>query len=75
MIRSDIIRMAKNAVNQAGHAFDPELDAPEWLGNFAELVAIAEREACAKLVESLDCAHRCGVGAEFAATIMARSKT
>ena len=31
--------------------------------------AQAEREECAKLVESLDCAHRCGVGSEIAAAI------
>jgi hypothetical protein len=41
----------------------------------ATQASATEREACAKLVESLDCAHRCGVGSEMATAIRARSKT
>lgn len=36
--RARIIEMARQAVNEEGYAFDPELDAPEWLGRFAALV-------------------------------------
>lgn len=38
MNRARIIEMARQAVNEEGYAFDPELDAPEWLGRFAALV-------------------------------------
>lgn len=44
MNRDEIIRMAREAVTTFGCAFDPELDAPEWLDSFAAMVAAAERE-------------------------------
>lgn len=43
----------------------------QQLAKFAALVAARERERCEKAVIALDCAHRCGVGHEFAAAIRA----
>jgi hypothetical protein len=50
MTRDDIIRMAKEAGYLAWH-IDPRAE------RFAALVAAAEREACAAMVESLDVQH------------------
>ena len=50
MTRDDIIRMAREAW---GLEFIPECDVPK-LERFAELVAAAEREACARMVEPVD---------------------
>jgi hypothetical protein len=50
MTRDDIIRMAKEAGYLAWH-IDPRAE------RFAALVAAAEREACAAMVENLDVQH------------------
>ena len=47
-----------------------ELDA--YTKAVTKIVADAEREACAVEAEKLDCAMRCGVGSEVAATLRAR---
>jgi hypothetical protein len=38
MNRARIVALAQEAVNGEGYAFDPEMDAPDWLGRFAALV-------------------------------------
>jgi hypothetical protein len=50
MNRDDIIRMAREAMYLNGD------NVPSWheLERFAELVAAAEREACAQMVEELN---------------------
>ena len=48
MNREDIIRMAR----EADREWDCDRDMFEWLEWFANLVAAAEREACAKLADS-----------------------
>jgi hypothetical protein len=50
MNREDIIRMAKNSGLFVELVLERDLD---WLERFAAFVASAEREACAKYIESL----------------------
>ena len=50
MTRDDVIRMAGEA-GISDTYFDFQMVSPEDLERFASLVAAAEREACAKLVE------------------------
>jgi hypothetical protein len=67
MTRDDIIRMAREA------GWPDSLVAPvimAKLAEFAALVATAEREACAKLVEDMDVQHP----KYIAAAIRARGK-
>jgi len=82
MTQEDIIRMAREADPKANlsepYCLDHETRA--WLERFAELVAAAEREACAKLVH--DNALACDPGsmlqtylASNAAAIRARGNT
>ena len=80
MTREDVIRIAQEAVidfpNQ--NPFDFRLCCIETIERFAELVAAAEREACAKVCESYTDNHGgkyadCeGHGYECAAAIRAR---
>lgn len=57
----------KELAEQAGYSKEfLEIGVPNNMQKFAELVAAAEREACAKLVEE--------VGRQTAAAIRARSK-
>lgn len=52
MTRDDIIRMAREAnCVEASHPFNPWSVSQEALERFANLVAAAEREACAKLCD------------------------
>ena len=37
MTKDEIIALAREAVEISGYAFDPELDAPDWLEAFAHL--------------------------------------
>lgn len=51
MIRNDIIKMAQEAWGNS----DPSVGSPAWvyvMERFAALVAAAEREACAALLEA-----------------------
>ena len=50
MTKDDIIRMAKEAGYLAWH-IDPRAE------RFAALVAAAEREACASIIEDMDVQH------------------
>ena len=50
MTREDIIRMAKNSGLFVELVLERDLD---WLERFAKLIAQHEREACAKVCESL----------------------
>ena len=52
MTRDDISRMAEAAGFPARRAFSDLSDLYPRLERFADLVAAAEREACAKLVEN-----------------------
>ncbi len=52
MTQEDIIRMAQACWPSDRRMWSVDADLPR-LGRFAALVAAAEREACAKLVESL----------------------
>ena len=52
MNKEDIIRMAREASNTPiDHHATPDLFGINQIGRFAALVASAEREACAKLLE------------------------
>lgn len=66
MNRDDIIRMAREALLPACH-----LTHPKALERFAALVAAAEREACAKLVEEYWEIDGTQTAKEFAAAIRA----
>jgi hypothetical protein len=48
MTRDDVIRMAREAGDDVEHTLSSDLD---FLERFASIVAAAEREACAQLVE------------------------
>lgn len=48
MTRNDVIRLAREAGDDVENTLPSDLD---FLGRFAALVAAAEREACAQLVE------------------------
>ncbi len=48
MTRDDIIRLAREAGDDVDHTLQSDLD---FLERFAAIVAAAEREACAQLVE------------------------
>ena len=50
MNREDIIRMAREA-DLSANANEPYSVTNEWVFRFAALIASAEREACAKLLE------------------------
>ena len=50
MTKDDIIRMAKEA-SASGNLAGLDAGTPLWLERFAKLVASAECEACAKIVE------------------------
>jgi hypothetical protein len=73
MIKEDIIRMAREA------GFDPHDMSDDFTCNledierFASLVAAAEREACAKVVEAIERNGAWVTKAEAAAAIRARS--
>jgi len=54
MTKEDIIRMAKNSGLFVELVLERDLD---WLERFADLVASAEREACAKQLDALGCDH------------------
>ena len=75
MTRDDIIRMAL----EAGITFVTEHGVasatPEWLERFAALVAAAEREGCAKVVEASPSYDWHRFACEAAAAIRARSNT
>jgi alkyl sulfatase BDS1-like metallo-beta-lactamase superfamily hydrolase len=49
MTRDDVIRLAREAGDDVEHTLPSDLD---FLGRFADLVAAAEREACAKAIEN-----------------------
>ena len=49
MTRADVIRMAREAGDDVEHTLPSDLD---FLERFADLVAAAEREACAKAIEN-----------------------
>jgi hypothetical protein len=71
MTRDDISRMAEAAGFSARRAFSDLSDLYPRLERFADLVAAAEREACAKLVENYGPA-RVLSGEDCAAAIRAR---
>ena len=86
MTRDDILRMAREAGATKVDAADPQC----WVGaiafetdeleRFAALVAAAEREACAKLAESIVCDTHLPTGVRIygtraAAAIRARGNT
>jgi len=74
MTREEIIRMAKEAGLDDPHAVVHaycELKLTDHLERFAALVAAAEREACAKLVEDY-CGAWDGEGYALASAIRAR---
>jgi hypothetical protein len=50
MTRDDIVGMVHEAVAQT-NGDDNVMDTPDWLEHFANLVAAAEREACARVCE------------------------
>ena len=50
MTRDDIIKLAREAVDDVEHTLSSDLD---FLERFAALVASAEREACAKQMDAL----------------------
>ena len=55
MTREDIIRMAREAgLAEPYHPFNPWGASQEALERFAALVAAAEREACAEVVDGFD---------------------
>jgi hypothetical protein len=62
MTRDDVLRMAREAANLGNgypnidriYLWRPDGDDVKWLVRFAALVAAAEREACAKICETLD---------------------
>ena len=68
MTRDDIIKMAREAGAMFDHMTWVERDLAPVFERFAELVAAAEREACAKLCEEL----LPGNGSRTAAAIRAR---
>jgi hypothetical protein len=70
MTREDIIRMAKECGNWSGQTVEMNV---VGLERFAKLVAAAEREACAKVVEDY-CGAWDDKGYALAAAIRARSK-
>ena len=49
-----------------------EFDLDAYTKAVTQIAVAAEREACVAEVEKLDCAMRCGVGSEVAATLRAR---
>jgi hypothetical protein len=56
MNREDIIRMGREArLAEPYHPMNPWSASQEALERFAALVAAAEREACAKEVENIEC--------------------
>jgi hypothetical protein len=67
MTRDDIIRLAREASSESDYDF-PNISALE---RFANLVAAAEREACAKMCEAYIAEM---IGKEMAAAIRARGK-
>ena len=69
MTRDDIIRMAREAMYLNGD------NVPSWheLERFADLVAAAEREACAKVADEV--ANNCLHPDEIAYAIRARGQT
>ena len=69
MTREDIIRMAR----EAGFS-EWAVQTPQDLERFADLVSQAEREACAKLVESSPSYDWHRFACEAAAAIRARSE-
>jgi hypothetical protein len=73
MTKDDIIRMAREAGFADGVA---EIVGLEGFANFANFVAAAEREACAKLCETLEavCYDTAGY-TDCAAAIRARGTT
>ena len=74
MTRDDIIRWA----HEADREWDCDRDMFEWLEWFANLVAAAEREACAKLCDELDAKNwsDCGEYASgYSENIRARGNT
>lgn len=74
--RTKILSMAKQVLGgdytENGHwpFFIEELE--QYTALVVKAAADAEREACAVEAEKLDCAMRCGVGSEVAATLRAR---
>ena len=59
MTKDDIIRMAQQAYEHCDHI--PNLKIPkEFIERFAQLVATAEREACAKVCEEETRCEECG---------------
>lgn len=69
MDKQDIIRMAREA---GFESHDISLNFPKELERFAALVAAAEREACARIVDELPLP---GWREELAAAIRARGNT
>lgn len=72
MTRDEIIRMAQEANVSIRGYYDETGATPQELARFARIVAAAEREACAKIV---DAAQPFGRIAWTAAAISARGDT
>ena len=70
MTRDDIIRMAREADVSIRDYYDETGSTVQELERFAALVAAAEREACAEMVEDMDVQHP----KYIAAAIRARGK-
>jgi len=68
MTKDDMIRLA----HEAGWGYANNQDGYDPLWKFAELIAAAEREACAKFIEDLDPSDH--LAATIAAVIRARGQ-
>jgi len=73
MTRDDIIRMSQEADDYADNILCKGEFHPDWHDvrdhRFAELVAAAEREECAKVCEAYDCADPLNISGECAERI------
>jgi len=72
MTKEDIIRMAREAGGMFDHMMWVNRDLAPVFERFAELVAAQEREACAKLCESLWFIDGQSTADEFAAEVRSR---
>lgn len=74
MTRDDIIRMAREAKIEFAPVGGCYTDATQ-LQRFADLVAEAEREACAKAIRGIDALHAAGLVDVTLDAIRARGQT